>query len=269
MAIHTIFKPKPEPPFFEEVDLDLGWETVGHSLKDAREKAKSLIAAANGKLGIRVFEISRAASGLATTPTFGEHLSAFKLEAIITKDSWKRLPVEVVYQKAKVWEGDEESLPDLSLISLYGVIGSKIAKSEAAQKRTALKQFSIRIGNQTRNFPIDPPDAFYNWLYLTALRHQHNKILYDRLIEEIRKQDLGRIGFSDIFFTKQSETRTRYACQARTIAILAGLDRTHENELDILFPRNQSLEEYITDEELLKRSFEGFIKLVYGIEMNE
>lgn len=275
MARRTVFRPIKTPPFYEEVEVEFEWEKGRPSLANARRNAAKLAEAAREQLNIRVIEISRAANTDGAKPAYPAYvkkLSAFKLEVLITKSPRKKLPLEVVYQKAKVWEGREDNLTDLATLRLKGVKGGRAAKKEANQQRAAgsiLKKFCIKIGDCCRDFPIEPKDAFYNWLYILSIRQEHNKDLYDAILKEVENETLEGIGFSDIFFKKEGKGGERYSCQARAVAIFVGLHSARREDLERIFPSDKSLYDYLINEEFLKESFGKFCECVYGQHSKE
>ncbi len=139
-------------------------KTCDYELKISKKSAE--------QKNIKVFEISRA----------GDYpLSAFYLTLKI--DDKLTLPLEVIYQSAKVW-GPSGEPRDLSTIDASGkrhVSASRQAKKDAnlmrnrQQEGIRLKSFIIKIGEYQQDFPIEPDhDAFYNWIYILTLRqHEH------------------------------------------------------------------------------------------------
>lgn len=274
MAKRTIFKPTREPPFYEEVEVAFEWEKGRPSLANARRNAAKLAEAAREQLNIRVIEISRAAVAGQELKAEYDKLSAFKLRVLIIDR--KQLPLEVVYQSAKVWEGSGDEQVDLAQKDLKGVKGGRVAKKEANAQRASrarLIKFRIKINDLFGDFPIHPEDAFYNWLYILSLRQEHNKKLSDAILKEVEETKLDGIGFSDIFFKKKDKLGVRYNCQARAVAIFVGLyfaDRDSEDrkKMDEIFPSDKSLYDYLS-EESRKKSFEGFCQHVYGYSCAE
>lgn len=265
MAKRTIFKPTREPPFYEEVEVAFEWEKGRPSLANARRNAAKLAEAAREQLNIRVIEISRAAVAGQELKAEYDKLSAFKLRVLIIDR--KQLPLEVVYQSAKVWEGSGDEQVDLAQKDLKGVKGGRVAKKEANAQRASrarLIKFRIKINDLFGDFPIHPEDAFYNWLYILSLRQEHNKKLSDAILKEVEETKLDGIGFSDIFFKKKDKLGVRYNCQARAVAIFVGLHSVCREELEKIFHRDKSLYDYLINKEFTKESFGKFCECVYG-----
>lgn len=130
----------------------------------------------------------------------GVKLSAFNLPVKIP-NSDKFTVLESAYQGSKVFEG--------------GVTCTDLMEKNprAAKKDERLKNSGRLIAFQfgEDEFPLEPKDFFYNWLYITALAAQKE------FAEEILKYD----AFTDIVFNPQKSVST----QAKSAAIFVGLSR--------------------------------------------
>jgi hypothetical protein len=203
---------------------------------------------------VHVFEISRAGEG------FSE-LSAFKL--LVRVADRREIPFEVVYQYAKLWEGEPESVPLNSLpSSKQGVKKSRAAKKEAKErgKDKKLVGFQINFGDGVKiDFPNKPEDSFFNWLYIMALRQHHNQELHQRLLRLIAQQP---IGFSDIFFAPHSKKVIRYNCQARAVAQYLSIYCFRKEKVEEVFPQSTSLYDIRNH---LRRFYDEFVHLVYPL----
>ena len=230
----------------------------GRTLKVAGENSRSLRDAADQK-GVRVYEISRAGED------FSE-LSAFKL--LVSVADGRKIPFEVVYQYAKLWEGEPESVPLNSLSSSeQGVKKSRAAKKEAKErgKDKKLVGFQINFGDGVKiDFPNEPKDSFFNWLYIMALRQDcdRNRKLHERLLRLIEAHPQQPIGFSDIFFAPHSKKVIRYNCQARAVAQYLSIYRFRKEKVQEVFPQRASLYD-IRDQ--LRHFYDEFVHLVYPL----
>jgi hypothetical protein len=255
MAKRPVFVMSKEPPFYKEELVEFKW-LRGRTLKVAKENSRSLRDAAIKKgVCVHVYEISRAGED------FSE-LSAFKL--LVRVADGREIPFEVVYQYAKLWEGEPESVPLNSLpSSKQRVKKSRAAKKEARErgKDKKLVGFQINFGDGEKiDFPNKPEDSFFNWLYIVALR-QHRK-LHERLLRLIEAHAQQSIGFSDIFFAPHSKKVIRYNCQARAVAQYLSIYRFRKEKVEEVFPPSTSLYD-IRDH--LRGFYDEFVRLVYPL----
>jgi len=253
MAKRPVFVMSEEPPFYKEELVEFKW-LRGRTLKVAGENSRSLRDAADQK-GVRVYEISRAGED------FSE-LSAFKL--LVSVADGRKIPFEVVYQYAKLWEGEPESVPLNSLPSSEQVVKkSRAAKKEAKEKGKDKKLvgFQINFGDGVKiDFPNEPVDSFFNWLYIVALRQHHNQELHQRLLRLIEAPAQQPIGFSDIFFAPHSKKVIRYNCQARAVAQYLSIYCFRKEKVEEVFPPSTSLYDIRNH---LRRFYDEFVHLVY------
>lgn len=257
MATRIVFIPQERPPFYKTLEVEFDWVKGLPSLKNAIENAAALQRRAEACLGgeAKVIEVSRAG-------TIARDLSAFRLQLSILPN--RLLPLEVVYQSAKVWNADREC-KDLLTIDLKGVRGSRRAKKAANSKRvekTTLVSFCLKVGQAQEEFATKPFDAFYNWLYITTLRQPHNRELVNSVLEAVKHLDTSHIGFCDVFFKSEDKLGTRYNCQARSVAVFVGLLRSDAEAIDRHFPAWESLEEALKSGDA-KNSFSDFVSYVY------
>ena len=246
-----------EPPFYREEMVEFEW-FKGRSFKAAKTNSENLWKAAHEK-GISIYEISRVGERYSK-------LSAFKLLVKVKSDL--TLPLEVVYQYAKLWEGEPESVPLNSLpSSKQGVKKSRAAKKEAKErgKDKKLVGFQINFGDGVKiDFPNKPEDSFFNWLYIMALRQDcdRNRKLHERLLRLIEAHPQQPIGFSDIFFAPHSKKVIRYNCQARAVAQYLSIYRFRKEKVQEVFPQRASLYD-IRDQ--LRHFYDEFVHLVYPL----
>jgi hypothetical protein len=257
MAKRPVFVMSKEPPFYKEELVEFKW-LRGRTLKVAKENSRSLRDAAIKKgVCVHVYEISRAGED------FSE-LSAFKL--LVRVADGREIPFEVVYQYAKLWEGEPESVPLNSLpSSKQRVKKSRAAKKEAKErgKDKKLVGFQINFGDGVKiDFPNKPEDSFFNWLYIMALRQHHNRELHERLLRLIEAHPQQPIGFSDIFFAPHSKKVIRYNCQARAVAQYLSIYCFRKEKVQEVFPQSASLYD-IRDH--LRHFYDEFVHLVYPL----
>ena len=150
----------------------------------------------------------------------GISLSAFNLQI---KTNSRSFSVECAFQSSKVFE---KGGPYIELLD---------KSSKEAKRDTRLHESGKLITFQyfDTEFPLEPKDYFYNWLYINALNQNKD------LTNEIVRFD----SFSYIEFNPQKSIN----CQAKAAAIYVGL---HKQEL---------LGTAIS-------SPENFLKVVYGLE---
>lgn len=150
----------------------------------------------------------------------GVELSAFNL---MIKTNQRTFSVESAFQSSKVFEmgGPYTDLLDKS--------------AREAKKDIRLKNSGKLIGFQyfEKQYPLEPKDYFYNWLYVNSL--YINKLLMQQII--------NYDSFTDIEFNPDKSIN----CQAKSIALFVSLYKT--NLLD------QAL-----------NSQEDFLCIVYGIQ---
>ncbi|MCL6533853.1 MAG: hypothetical protein K6U12_11315, partial [Armatimonadetes bacterium] len=193
--------------------------------------------------------------------------------------------VEVVYQSSKQWSGSQFETDGMGKAtegagaeavalssSQTGTDGGKKGSrgrvrasreakrkaNEHRERKDRLKGFCITVGDKTAKFKLEPPDAFYNWLYITALRQERNKEKVDCLEKCI--QGKKYVGFTDIFFKTQDKLGKRYNCQARALAQYISLQWYRHELLEELFPEAVSLEEILDSAE---KRFEEYVRKVY------
>jgi hypothetical protein len=253
MAKRPVFIVSAEPPFYREEMVEFEW-FKGRSFKAAKTNSENLWKAAHEK-GISIYEISRVGERYSK-------LSAFKLLVKVKSDL--TLPLEVVYQYAKLWEGEPESVPLNSLpSSKQGVKKSRAAKKEAKErgKDKKLVGFQINFGDGVKiDFPNEPVDSFFNWLYIVALRQHRN--LHKRLLRLIEAHPQQPIGFSDIFFAPHSKKVIRYNCQARAVAQYLSIYCFRKEKVEEVFPPSTSLYDIRNH---LRRFYDEFVHLVYPL----
>ena len=183
MATRPVFIPLFEgPTLIEERPIDFQWHP-GMSIEQKRKNIAALHAASGLP---RVLEISTR-----STVSVGRKLSAFNLRILLEKGTY---PLESVYQSSKVFK----NLGAFQEISLYRPAKAKRFIRECV--REPLIGFLL----EGRNYPLEPKNAFYDWLYIRCLGD------HAEWIRENVKYD----GFTDIEYNPKKGIN----CQARAFA---------------------------------------------------
>ncbi|BCW96358.1 MAG: hypothetical protein WHS44_03495 [Fimbriimonadales bacterium] len=262
MAERLVFVTKSKQPFHEERSVKFKW-VAGQALSKKRECASNLVSAAAELHGLKcVMEISRASDEL------GQQFSAFRLRVRVSPTE-KPTTVEVVYQNSKVWA---HARAESEFVNYSG--SAFDAKKRANLRREEggkLRDFCVCVDGREFHFDLEPKDAFYNWLYIKALRQKHNErlvaALESRICQECRVSDLRqiahlgencRIGFTDVFFNPQKGKQ--YNCQARALAQYISLRIYHPEQLDRIFPPH---EESLSAAGDLEESFRKYVEFVH------
>lgn len=128
----------------------------------------------------------------------GQKLSAFQLKVEIDN---RLTTLECVFQGSKVFE---EGGP---FTDLYWVTSLEAKRDSRLQESGRLIGFHF----EGRDFPLSPPTAFYDWLYIRALFPHRDWLL--RLNQ--------CAGFTDIEFNPERSIN----CQARSCATFVALER--------------------------------------------
>ena len=191
MAKRPVFYPIINPPYVKEIELQFEWFS-GFAISQVQKSIHSLHLAAE-KAGISpVLEISSKSS-----LSLGVELSAFNL--MLSLNDGKMISVECAFQGSKVFE---RSGP---YTNLYYETSRETKKYPRLHESGNVIGFNL-FGEE---FPINPPTAFYDWIYLNAL--SQNTHLADQLF--------AYRGFSDIKFNPQKSIN----CQARSAALYVAL----------------------------------------------
>lgn len=128
----------------------------------------------------------------------GRELSAFRLP---TKVNGVNTTVECAYQGSKVFERGGP------YTDIYSMTSREAKGDERIRNSGPLKGFLL----EQVEFPLFPPTAFYDWLYLNALYREKTRI----------KSELGKfVGFTDIEFNPDRSLN----CQAKSCAMFFSLD---------------------------------------------
>lgn len=189
MAKRPIFIPHTNA-LIEQVQIDFVWNS-GFSLIQKKKNIVALHQAALQKGYAPLLEVSTKSEEL-----IGQRLSAFnlKIDSPIGK-----IVVEAAFQGSKVFE---QGGPYTDIYNMNG----KEAKTDPRLKHSGKLIGFNYFGEQ---WSLIPKNAFYDWLYLTALQpHQ-----------DFLKRLFKYKGFTDIEFNPERSIN----CQARTCALLISL----------------------------------------------
>lgn len=192
MASRPVFLPLDSYPFVEERFIEFTWHP-GFAKSQSQKNILSLHQSACN-FGIEpILEISSK-----SFDSLGKELSAFNL-SINTNNCI--ISVECAYQGSKLFTNGGP-FSDLYFVS-----------SREAKKDERIKNSGDFIGYQFFDeiFPSEPTNAFYDWLYLTALFQNPN----------LSNQMLDYQAFSDIAFNPKKSLN----CQARSAALFVSLTR--------------------------------------------
>jgi hypothetical protein len=194
VALRPVFVPTSSGGHLvSRVDVEFQWHP-GLSVAQARKSIHSLHEAAQG-VGLHpVLEIStRSPSKL------GYALSAFHL--MVRFGEGRRVSLECAYQASKVFSAGG---PFLDLLE---VTPSEAKRDPRLRESGTLRAF-LFDGAQ---WPLDPPTAFYDWLYINAIRRSA------RASAEVQRY----AGFTDIAFNPAKSLN----CQAHSVALFVALLR--------------------------------------------
>lgn len=213
MAIRPVFTASASKPFVTKTEIEFSYFS-GFSITQKQKSINSLHANfLTFNPGHKVLEISTK-----STSPLGVSLSAFNLNI---KTNLRSFSVENAFQSSKVFENGG---PYIDLLDKPSREAKKDERLHSSGKLIAFKYFN-------HEFPLEPKDFFYNWLYINALH------LNQELASEIENYD----SFTDIEFNPQKSIN----CQAKAAAIFVGLKKQN------LLP--EAIE-----------SHKSFLRIVYG-----
>nr|WP_245431286.1 hypothetical protein [Rhodoplanes roseus] len=128
----------------------------------------------------------------------GRRLSAFSLMFSVLG---KTASVESIYQGSKVFESGGP----------YTDLYFKTSREAQGDNRLRMSGNLIRFEFEDKHYPLTPPTAFYDWLYLNALYRD----------SELKECILEFNGFTDIAFNPNKSLN----CQARSCATFVALTK--------------------------------------------
>lgn len=195
MASRPVFIPSFDGDSYVRTEkVEFEW-FPGMSKAQKQRSIASLHDCARQTLGLgRILETSSK-----STEELGVYLSAFNL-MISTKKN-KRFSVECAFQASKVFEhgGPYADILDMD--------------SRSAKKDSRLKESGRLIGFEFYGdaWELEPKTAFYDWLYLNALRKN----------EESALEVCQYVAFTDIEFNPKKSIN----CQAYSVALFVALSK--------------------------------------------
>lgn len=197
MATRPVYIPKVTGEFLVLANpIEFKWH-AGMAVSQKQKSIDSLHDAAKHQIvGINnILEVSSKSK-----QSIGVKLSAFNL-LITTKRYSRVFSVECAYQSSKVFESGKQYLDLLNSTSIE-------AKKDPRLKNSG-RVISFRFYGQ--EWPITPLTAFYDWLYINALKNN------PELHSEIEKYD----AFTDIEFNPEKSIN----CQAYAVSLFLSLKR--------------------------------------------
>jgi hypothetical protein len=198
MAIRPIYTPSLKgSQLVNEVEVEFVW-MAGMAVSQKQKSIRSLHAAAAATRNLhRLLEISSKSED-----PLGVQLSAFNLRLTIA--TGVTTSVENAYQAGKVFRFGG---PYLDMLNI---------NPREAKRDPRLRNSGDIVGFRldTVNWPITPRTAYYDWLYLTALKQSPS----------IAEQLLEFDGFTDIEFNPKRSLN----CQAAAAALFVALTKRDE-----------------------------------------
>ena len=193
MAKRPVFIPRTNGPILVvAMPIEFVWYP-GMSKSQKQKSIRSLHDAAKQARGIeRILEISSKSE-----EELGVRLSAFNL--MLRTAGGLSASIEVLFQGSKVFSKGGP------FTDIYRKTSREAKKDERLRESGHLIAFRY----DSRDWPLSPQTAFYDWLYLSALRQN------PRLSEKLLEYD----GFSDIEFNPEKSIN----CQAASAALYKSL----------------------------------------------
>lgn len=195
MAERPLFIPCTTGERLVETQLvDFEWHP-GMAASQKRKSVASLHQAARDSLGLeRILEVSTKSQ-----EALGEALSAFNLMYTVGSTG-RQYSLEVIFQSAKVFSHGGPYL------DMRGMSPAEAKQDPRLKESGSLVKFS----SGGLDWPLEPPTAFYDWLYLNILKSQ----------PQLVKQLVGYQAFTDIEFNPKKSIN----CQAYSVALFVALD---------------------------------------------
>ena len=204
MATRSVFIPKPEYPFFEDVSVDLQW-FGGFAVQQKRRCYLSLhlnFLADERYAGYKPLEISSASH----IPT-GVGLSAMSLMKH-SEQAGKDIVMESAFQSSRVYVREDGT--QIGPFPEYLTLPGKECKKVVKELSEGLHSYSYVFDGMVFPAPAFHISLFYDWLYLNALGEDENAAVRDALITG------GYDAFTDIATSALNS-------QARSCAIFVSL----------------------------------------------
>ena len=196
MAIRPLFVAQSEgPALVRSKPIAFVWHS-GMAEVQRKKSVEALHAAARSAYpGLRLMEVSRFAQ-----TEIGVALSAFNL-TFVTRTRGREISVECAFQGSKVFAAGG---PFTDLFDQTSLEAKRDPRLTSSGHLTGFRFFGM-------DWPIEPQTAFYDWLYLNALRNRATLssavIAYD--------------AFTDIAFNPDKSIN----CQAGAVALFVALSR--------------------------------------------
>lgn len=198
MAERPVFVPLREGwRTVEEVPVNFTWH-AGMAASQKRKNVVELHSAAAEKGLVNLLEISSKSER-----TIGQRLSAFHQRVSLMSGDYR---LESVYQGSKVFE---QGGPFTDLFEAEPRDAKRDVRLTSSGKM-------IRFELEGKHYPLVPPTAFYDWLYLRCIYPERDWL---RRLDKID-------GFTDIEFNPARSVN----CQARSCAVFVSLQ--HRGTLD-------------------------------------
>ncbi|NMG56490.1 DarT1-associated NADAR antitoxin family protein [Aromatoleum aromaticum] len=194
MAQRPVFIPRFGNELLVETRMvEFTWHP-GVTVSQKQKSIASLHQAAIQQLGLgAVLEISTK-----SPVPLGVALSAFNL-AFRTQSGARALPVEVIYQSAKVFTNGGPYLDIRDKTPIEAKQDSRLKESGDL----------LRFESGGVSWELEPKTAFYDWVYLNVLRR------HSELAEQVSQYE----GFTDIEFNPSKSVN----CQAYSVALFVAL----------------------------------------------
>lgn len=175
-----------------EVPISFTWHP-GMAASQKKKNVAALHEAAKGRGLNDLLEVSSKSDF-----EIGRRLSAFHQRIEVRNEM---VSLESAFQGSKVFE---HGGPYADII---GLDPRSAKKDERLQQSGRLTKFHL----EGRDFPLNPPTVFYDWLYFTAISPARD------WLKRLSKLD----GFTDIEFNPERSVN----CQARSLALFVALEK--------------------------------------------
>lgn len=191
MAQRPIFIPLKSAPWVVAILVEFPW-FPGLSVTQAQRSIRALHEVGANSGYFPLLEVSSKSEN-----PLGISLSAFNLR--VKFNGRHDGNVECFYQGSKVFEGGGP------FVDLYE--STSLAAKKDARIRTSGKLIGFELFGE--QYPAQPSNAFYDWLYINALAQ---RLLEDSLLDRFA-------GFTDIAFNPAKS----WNCQARAVAMFCSM----------------------------------------------
>jgi hypothetical protein len=183
------------PAFVRTLPVTFGWHAGVAESQRKKNLAELHAAASAAHPDLRLMEVSRFAQTEA-----GVALSAFNL-TFVTRGRGREISVECAFQGSKVFAAGG---PFTDLFEVSSLQAKRDPRLLASGPLIGFRFFGS-------DWPIEPQTAFYDWLYLNALRKR----------PELTRVVIEKDAFTDIAFNPEKSIN----CQAGAVALYVALTR--------------------------------------------